>query len=120
MVENDQPNHSYHGYAATDFYQIDARFGSNQLYRELSQKARSKGIGLIKDVVLNHIGSKHWWMADLPMKDWLNFQHQPFTGTHHKRESLHDPYATEQDKKRFSDGWFVPSMPDLNQRNPFC
>ncbi|GLX79068.1 neopullulanase SusA [Thalassotalea insulae] len=119
MVENNQPNHSYHGYSATDFYQIDARFGTNELYQQLSEKAQQKGLGLIKDVVLNHIGSQHWWMQDLPMKDWLNFQAQSFTGTHHKRESLHDPYATEYDKTQFSDGWFVPSMPDLNQRNPF-
>ena len=75
-----------------------------------------QGLGLIKDVVLNHIGDQHWWLKDLPTNDWLNFQDKTYTGTHHKRESLHDPHATEKDKILFSDGWFVPSMPDLNQR----
>jgi len=124
MVENDQGDHSYHGYSATDFYQIDPRFGSNKLYKILSKQAQNKGIGLIKDVVLNHIGSGHWWMQDLPMSDWLNYQNASikngtFVGTHHKRESLHDPHAVTSDKTIFTDGWFVPTMPDLNQRNPF-
>ncbi|WP_206483324.1 glycoside hydrolase family 13 protein [Thalassotalea sp. G2M2-11] len=124
MIENDQADHSYHGYSATDFYQIDKRFGSNELYKALSQQAQQLGIGLIKDMVLNHIGSNHWWMQDLPTKDWLNFQNtlgnkDAFVGTHHKRESLHDPHAVSQDKAQFSDGWFVPSMPDLNQRNQY-
>ena len=119
MVENDMENHSYHGYSATDFYQIDPRFGSNKLYRELSDKALDHSIGLIKDVVLNHIGSNHWWMNDLPMNNWLNYQNSEFTGTQHRRESLHDPHATQKDKNLFSDGWFVPTMPDLNQKNTF-
>ncbi|MEP0175398.1 MAG: glycoside hydrolase family 13 protein [Paraglaciecola sp.] len=118
LIENNQPAYSYHGYSATDFYQIDGRFGSNQLFKELSHQAQALGIGLLKDVVLNHIGDKHWWLEDLPAKDWLNFQGQAFTGTHHKRQSLHDPHATEKDKRLFSDGWFVATMPDLNQRHP--
>jgi glycosidase len=119
MIENNQSNYSYHGYSATDFYKIDERFGSNELYQTLSKSAQLHGLGLIKDVVLNHIGDKHWWLKDLPTNDWLNFQNKPYTGTHHKRESLHDPHATEIDKELFSDGWFVPSMPDLNQRNKY-
>jgi len=124
MIENDQADHSYHGYSTTDFYQIDPRFGSNQLYKTLAKQAQNKGIGLIKDVVLNHIGSGHWWMKDLPMSDWLNYQNTSvesgtFIGTHHKRESLHDPHAIASDKTIFTDGWFVPTMPDLNQRNPY-
>lgn len=118
MVENDMADHSYHGYSSTDFYQIDPRFGSNALYRELSNKAQTHGIGVIKDVVLNHIGSNHWWMNDLPTSNWLNYQNSEFTGTQHRRESLHDPHATQKDKNLFSDGWFVPTMPDLNQKNP--
>lgn len=119
MVENDMADHSYHGYSSTDFYQIDPRFGSNKLYRDLSIKAKDYDIGIIKDVVLNHIGSNHWWMNDLPTNDWLNYQNNSFTGTQHRRESLHDPHATNKDKNIFSDGWFVPTMPDLNQKNTF-
>jgi len=117
LVENNQAEYSYHGYSATDFYQIDKRYGSNALYQKLSSKAQENGIGLIKDVVLNHIGSNHWWLADLPSADWLNYQNKPFVGTNHKRQTLHDPHGINADKRIFTDGWFVPTMPDLNQRN---
>ena len=107
----------YHGYAITDLYKIDPRMGDNELYKSLSKKANEKGIKLIKDVVLNHIGSKHWWMSDLPSKDWIN-NYEKYTNTSHVRESLHDPYSVKSDISSFSDGWFVKQMPDLNQRNP--
>lgn len=116
-LENNQPNYSYHGYAITDFYQIDARMGDNQLYRQLSQQAKQKGVGLIMDMVLNHSGSEHWWLKNPPTTDWINFS-GTFSGTSHARQTIQDPYASEADKKQFSDGWFVPTMPDLNQRQP--
>ena len=117
LTENNQPASSYHGYACTDLYQIDARFGSNQEYRTLVGKAKTQGLGWIQDVVLNHIGSGHWWMQDLPSADWLNFQAKPVM-TNHKRTTIQDPHASAADRINFSDGWFVPGMPDLNQRNP--
>ncbi len=118
VLENAMESYSYHGYSTTDYYRIDPRLGSNELYRELSRAAKAKGIGLIQDVVLNHIGSEHWWMDDMPSSDWINHQGQ-FVPTTHMREALHDPHGAEADKVGFSDGWFVPTMPDLNQRNPF-
>lgn len=117
VLENDQPEASYHGYATTDFYRVDPRFGSNALYADLSSAAGEKGIGLIMDVILNHCGSEHWWMSDLPTEDWINHGGQ-FVGTTHKRVSLFDPHGTDSDRKRFNEGWFVPTMPDLNQKNP--
>ena len=117
MLENNMKNLSYHGYAITDLYKIDPRMGTNELYKELSLKAKEKGIKLIKDVVLNHIGSSHWWMEDLPSEDWLNYPNN-LQFTTHTRESLHDPYAIKEDIRNFTDGWFTESMPDLNQRNP--
>ncbi|MGH8192897.1 MAG: glycoside hydrolase family 13 protein [Woeseiaceae bacterium] len=117
VLENDQPEASYHGYATTDFYQVDPRFGSNALYADLSSAAGEKGVGLIMDVILNHCGSEHWWMSDLPTEDWINHGGQ-FVGTTHKRVSLFDPHGTDSDRKRFNEGWFVPTMPDLNQKNP--
>jgi glycosidase len=117
LTENDQPNSSYHGYAATNLYQVDARFGSNEEYRKLVGRARSQQIGFIQDVVLNHIGSEHWWMKDLPTDDWLNFQNK-YVVTNHKRTTIQDPHASVVDRKIFSNGWFTPAMPDLNQRNP--
>lgn len=117
LIENDSPDYSYHGYAATDFYRIDPRFGSNEEYRALVREARAKGLGVIQDIVLNHIGSGHWWMQDLPAADWLN-QWPRYTETHHARVTLQDPYAAPSDRRRFTDGWFTPGMPDLNQRNP--
>ncbi len=118
VEENNMPQWSYHGYAITDFYKIDPRFGSNELYRILSERAKEKGIKLVKDVVLNHCGNEHWWMKDLPTNDWINYGGK-FTNTNHRREVLRDIHAAESDKKKFNDGWFVETMPDLNQRNPF-
>ena len=116
MLENDQPEYSYHGYSITDFYRVDPRFGDNEDYRQLSLQGKAKGVGLIQDMILNHIGSGHWWMDDLPTDDWLNFQDE-FVPTTHYRTSVQDPYAADIDKQEFADGWFVKSMPDLNQRN---
>jgi len=118
LVENNQEQYSYHGYSATDLYQVDARFGDNQQYKLLSEKARQKGLGIIYDAVLNHIGSNHWWMKDIPSEDWINHQGN-YVLTSHKRESLRDPHGTVEDQIAFTDGWFVPTMPDLNQRNKF-
>ena len=117
MLENAMDKYSYHGYSTTDYYNIDPRFGSNDAFIDFSEKAKSEGVGVIMDMVLNHIGSNHKWMEDTPSKDWINNEGR-FVGTTHKRESLHDPHAIESDIKGFSDGWFVPTMPDLNQRNP--
>lgn len=117
LTENNMPAYSYHGYAATDLYRIDARYGTNEDFKNLSQKARQKGIGIIQDIVLNHIGSNHWWMQDLPAADWLNHSSE-YKETNHRRTTIQDPYAAPADKELFVSGWFVPTMPDLNQRNP--
>lgn len=117
LLENKMPTFSYHGYSTTDFYRVDPRFGSNEEYRDLVGRARSMGIGVIMDMILNHMGSKHWWMQDLPTDDWLNLQ-ENWQVTSHEHISEQDPYAASFDKDAFSDGWFVETMPDLNQRNP--
>ena len=117
VLENNQPAYSYHGYAITDLYRTDPRMGTNEDYRALSKEARARGIGLIMDVVLNHIGSKHWWMADLPAADWLNHP-DAYVETNHRRTTVQDPHAAPADRALFTDGWFVKAMPDLNQRNP--
>lgn len=118
VLHNDMATYSYHGYSITDLYQVDPRMGSNEQYVELSRKAKAKGIGLIMDMVPNHIGSEHPWMRDKPTKDWINYNGE-FVGTSHARQTVQDIHASDYDKKRFNDGWFVPTMPDLNQRNPF-
>jgi glycosidase len=115
---NDQAKESYHGYAITDHYAIDPRFGTNNDYKNLADKARQKGIKLIMDVVLNHCGDGHWWMKDFPFKDWINFDGK-FVSTTHRRETVQDPHVSKYDAKMQSEGWFVPAMPDLNQKNPF-
>lgn len=117
LIENAQPAYSYHGYSATNHYQIDPRFGSNEDYRQFVIRAKTKGVGVIQDIVLNHIGSGHWWMKDLPTADWLNYQNKPVF-TNHARTTLQDTHASAKDQKRFTDGWFSDNMPDLNQRNP--
>jgi glycosidase len=117
VLENDQPEYSYHGYAITDFYKVDPRFGDNESYRRLVADARARGIGIIKDVVLNHAGSSHWWMQDLPAKDWFS-NNSTYIPTAHIREAMQDPNAARVDSENYTQGWFVKTMPDLNQRNP--
>ena len=117
ILENAMPRLSYHGYATTNFYKVDARFGSNEQYREFVSKAKSKGIGVVMDMIINHTGSEHWWMDDLPATDWLNLP-EARTTTSHARTTNQDPYASEYDKAAHADGWFADTMPDLNQRNP--
>jgi glycosidase len=118
MLENDMKAYSYHGYAITDHYKVDPRFGTLDEYRELAQKASSKGIKLIFDGVVNHIGSNHWWMKDKPFRDWLNFP-DSLVLTNHRRTVNQDPYASGYDRNLMSNGWFDVTMPDMNNRNPF-
>ncbi|KAK3582523.1 hypothetical protein CHS0354_024073 [Potamilus streckersoni] len=118
MLENNMTQTSYHGYAITDFYKIDPRFGTNEDYKALCTEANKIGLKIINDMVVNHCGLEHWWMKELPADDWINFQSQPYTETNHQKSVFVDPYATELDKKNLTEGWFVPTMPDLNQRNP--
>jgi glycosidase len=115
-LENDQARTSYHGYAITDLYRIDRRLGTNELYRDLVRACHDRGIKVVRDVVPNHIGDNHYWIKDLPTRDWLNVWPE-MTQTSYRTPTLLDPYASEYDKKRFNNGWFAPSMPDLNQRN---
>ena len=117
LVENNMPAYSYHGYAATNHYRIDARYGSNADFKRLADEARKRGIGIIQDVVLSHIGSSHWWMKDMPSPDWTNHG-SSFVPTRHHRVSVQDPYGSKADKQNFTTGWFGPAMPDMNQTNP--
>ena len=121
---------SYHGYAVTDLYQIDPRFGTLEDYKTLSAKLNDKGMKLIMDQVANHCGLYHWWMKDLPFKNWVNLQENyednlvnwgnDYTiNSNHRRTTNQDIYASEADRKGNNEGWFVATMPDLNQRNPF-
>jgi hypothetical protein len=117
VLENDMENWSYHGYAATDFYKVDRRFGTNEEYVELIREAKEKGMKVIMDMIFNHCGASHWWMDDLPADDWLSYPE--FVSTNHRRTVNQDMYASEADKESMTRGWFSGSMPDMNQRNPF-
>lgn len=117
ILENAMPESSYHGYATTDFYKVDPRFGSNAEYREFVAAAKSKGLGIIMDMITNHTGINYWWMDDLPQPDWVNFAND-YHQTSSAKTTILDPYASRYDKMIYSDGWYVESMPDLNQRNP--
>ena len=116
VLENNMKKSSYHGYSTTDYYKIDPRFGTNELFKELSLKSKEKGIKLVMDLIPNHCGSEHWFFLDPPMDDWINNQ-SGFKQTSHNRETVQDIYASEIDKKEHADGWFVETMPDLNQKN---
>lgn len=117
VLENDMPGGSYHGYATTDYYRIDPRFGTNGQWRDFVGKAHDRGIKVVMDMIFNHSGSNHRWMKDMPSRDWYNFPDSAVT-TNFRLSTLHDPYVSDYDKKRTVDGWFVTAMPDLNQRNP--
>jgi len=117
ILENAMPEASYHGYATTDYYRVDPRFGSNADYREFVASAKAKGLGTIMDMITNHCGSEHWWMRDVPNPDWFNF-YKDYHQTSSAKATIFDPYGSEYDRKIYFDGWYVPAMPDLNQRNP--
>lgn len=117
VLENDMPTSSYHGYAITDFYQVDKRFGGNEKYRELIEASHKRGMKIIKDMVMNHCGLYHWWMNDLPYPDWIN-QFGEFTRSNYRLATISDPHASEYDRNLMNTGWFDTTMPDLNQRNP--
>ena len=117
VLENDMQGGSYHGYATTNYYRVDPRFGTNEDYVRLIDKTHAKGMRVVMDMIFNHCGSDHIWMKDVPSKDWFN-NLDKYVETSHVKEVYFDPYASEYDTKRMVDGWFVPSMPDLHQRNP--
>ena len=130
VLINDMKEGSYHGYATTDYYSVDPRFGSIKEYIELSLELKKNNIKLIKDIIVNHCGLYHWWMDDLPFKDWLNFQENYLKSndktiekntvySNHRRTTIQDIYASKSDYRGMLDGWFVPTMPDLNQKNKF-
>jgi len=118
VLENDQPSASYHGYAATENYKIDGRYGTNELYKQLVDELHKRGMKMIKDLVHNHIGSQHWTMRDQPSKDWVH-QWPMFTKSNFKEQTVFDPYAAAADKQLMTDGWFDTHMPDMNQANPY-
>ena len=130
VLINDMKKGSYHGYATTDYYTVDPRFGTLDEYIELSKKASKKNIKIIKDIIVNHCGLYHWWMDDLPFENWLNYQEVYLNSneetigkntvySNHRRSTIQDIYASELDYKGMLEGWFVPTMPDLNQKNQF-
>ena len=115
VLENDMPESSYHGYATTDYYKVDPRYGTNEDYKKLVEMANSKGLKVIKDMIFNHCGSQHWWMNDLPSDDWINYD--GFVRSNYRLSTISDPNASKADLKLAIEGWFDRSMPDLNLRN---
>lgn len=119
IFENDMtPEYgAYHGYAATDLYKIDRRFGTNDEFRRFIELCHQNEIKVIMDMIHNHIGDQHWWMKDLPTNDWLNDK-EKFGTTNYRGAAATDPYASDYDLNKLTKGWFVTEMPDLNQKNP--
>lgn len=117
LVENNQPRTSYHGYAATDLYKIDPRFGSNDLYVQLNKLCHERGIKVVTDVVYNHWGNEHHLFKDIPDSSWFHW-FPSYTKTNYRAEVLLDPYASQADKDLMRNGWFDRHMPDLNQSDP--
>ncbi len=118
LLEDNEPEHSYHGYACTDYYQIDPRYGSNELYKQMVAQGHEHGIKTIMDIVTNHCGVSHRWIKDLPFEDWIH-QHDEYLNTNHVFSTNMDPNASQYDLHLQESGWFVPSMPDMNLDNEF-
>jgi glycosidase len=118
MLENNMWM-SYHGYAATDLYKIDPRFGTNELYKYLVEKAHENGLKIIMDHVSNHIGINHWWMKDLPFANWINGTYENHLPFNHNKMTFPDPHSLGESIDLTWNGWFEDYMPDLNQANPF-
>ena len=125
ILENDAPSFeqkssSYHGYATTDYYKVDPRFGTNEEYKQLIEKSHTRGIKIVMDMIFNHCGVEHIWIKDMPCKDWFNNpdHENNFVQTSFKLTPHVDPYASKYDFSQMNDGWFVTAMPDLNQKNP--
>lgn len=116
VLENDMPEGSYHGYAATDYYKVDRRFGTNEEFVALVDKAHNNGLKVVMDMIFNHCGSEHFFFTDKPSSDWFNYSDK-YVQTSYRTTTQYDPYVLEADKKWAVDGWFVETMPDLNQRN---
>ncbi|KAA9333094.1 glycoside hydrolase family 13 protein [Hymenobacter busanensis] len=117
IVENDEPKTSYHGYALTDFYAVDPRYGSNDDYVRFVQRAHQQGLKVVHDVVLNHMGTSGYLVKDAPAKDWFH-QWPTFTRSNFRDAAFNDPYVSQSDRKQFGEGWFDQHMADLNQTNP--
>lgn len=120
VLENNMTGGSYHGYATTDYYKVDPRFGTNEEYKSLIAKAHDRGIKMVMDMIFNHCGVEHPWINDMPSQDWFNNPDHKnnFVQTSFALPPMVDPYTSQQDYYLMSDGWFVKQMPDLNQRNP--
>jgi glycosidase len=118
VFENDMPPEygAYHGYAATDMYKVDPRFGTNGEFRDLVAATHDRGMKVIMDMIHNHVGRQHWWMDDPPTSDWFHDREQ-YGQTSYRGAAAMDPYASQHDREKLVNGWFVPSMPDLNQDN---
>ena len=117
LLGDDEEAWSYHGYACSDYYHIDPRYGSNSLYAQMVQQAHAKGLKILMDMVPNHCGAAHWWMKDLPYQDWIN-QFPEFTNTNNVFTANYDINASEYDRKLSNRGWFDSPMPDMNLENP--
>ena len=135
ILENDSPDQgewsTYHGFACTDYYRVDPRFGTNDDYRRLIDACHKKGLKVVMDMIFNHCGFEHPWVADMPSADWFNLpgwlqqskgtsdtRGTDFLQTSYKLTPVLDPYASEVDRRETQEGWFVSTMPDLNQHNP--
>ena len=117
MLGDNEAAWSYHGYACSDYYHIDPRYGTNAMYADMVQKAHDKGLKILMDMVPNHCGAAHWWMQDLPYQNWIN-QFPEFTNTNNVFTANYDVNASEYDRLLSNRGWFDTPMPDMNLENP--
>lgn len=117
VQENDMKESSYHGYAITDFYAVDRHLGGNEVYLDFIQKAHGKGLKVVMDMVMNHMGTNHYWLKDMPDSSFINFWPK-YTASNFRATAQADPYASTYDREKMARGWFAPTMADINESNP--
>lgn len=113
------------GYDVADYRSIDPRFGTMEEFEELSREAHARGIGIMLDMVFNHVSSEHEWFqraiaGDKRYQDYFIFE-----------EGTPRELPCNWDSKFGGPAWtwephvgkwylhlFDPGQPDLNWKNP--
>ncbi|MCI0751526.1 MAG: cyclomaltodextrinase N-terminal domain-containing protein, partial [Flammeovirgaceae bacterium] len=121
LLEDNEPIYSYHGYAQSNYYKIDSRYGTNEDYKRLANEMHQRKMKLIMDYVTNHWGISHWIIKDLPQKDWIHVWPEGdkgFRRSNYAMTTQFDINSSRIDAEGCMNGWFDTTMPDMNQSNP--
>ncbi|MBO5800806.1 MAG: glycoside hydrolase family 13 protein [Alistipes sp.] len=118
LLLDNEDGTSYHGYSCSDYYLIDPRFGTNEMFKEYVDECHKRNLKVIMDIVPNHSSTTHWWYDDQPFKDWTH-QWDKYTQSNWTFSTNMDFNASKSDLYQMESGWFDRSMADMNLDNPY-